>query len=430
MPYLNQGTTMTKRSMSRIFAITLAAMSLLVTALFLWRNSQPLLQTQQQAFLFEPHPRALGIEAKRPIVAATVAEGLYLLSVEKTALTLRMSHDGGEHWMPPTTLNSPDDTVTTSAENAPQLATHGMYAFALWQQRSSSDETQLVEARSSGMGTMPPTKTLVTDKLPTDKTYSGFASLAVASNGDVYAVWLDGRDNTSASTGTFNVYLARSTDRGMTFHRNVRVATLACPCCRPSVTITADGKVYVAYRHVYGDNERDIAVAASTDHGDHFGPPVRIANDRWKLFGCPESGPVAAAQGNKLLIVWYTATGGHPGIRLTVSRDGGKTFSKELFVSKGIENANHPYLSTADDGTIVVVFSGRRPTQHGAWNSLTPFAFRIDPKGHVSSTTIVPADTSGERYPTTSLSPNGDIYIVKSGTDATQASLTRGTSQQ
>lgn len=419
---------MTKRQTSRIIAIILAAALLPAIAFFIWQHTQPLIQTRQQAFLFEPHPRALGIEAKRPIVAATVAEGLYLLSIENTALTLRMSHDGGEHWMSPTILSSPEDTVTTSAENAPQLATHGMYAFALWQQKSHSDETQLVEARSSGMRTAPTIKTLVTDKPATDKTYSGFASLAIAPNGDVYAAWLDGRDNTSATTGTFNVYLARSTDRGVTFHRNIKVATLACLCCRPSIAIAADGKVYVAYRHVYGDNERDIAVATSTDHGDHFGPPVRIANDRWKLFGCPESGPVVAAQGNKLIVAWYTATNGHPGIRLTASRDGGKTFSKEISVSRGIENANHPYLTAADDGTVAVVFSGRQPTQHGEWNGITPFVFRIDTGGHISSTTSIPADASGERYPTASLSSNGDIYIVWSGADTTQASLTRGTS--
>jgi len=420
---------MTRSSINRTIAISLAAASLLVIAFLAWRRTRPLIQTQCQAFVFEPHPHPLGIEAKRPIVAATVAGGLYLLSTENTALTLRMSHDGGEHWMSSTTLNTPGSIVTTSAENAPQLVAHGMYAFALWQQKNNAEETQLVEARSSGMGATPPVTTQVTDKPATDKSYSGFATLAVAPNGDVYAAWLDGRDNTATSTGTFNVYLARSTDRGATFHHNIKVATLACPCCRPSVAVAADGKVYVAYRHVYADNERDIAVATSTDRGQHFGPPVRIANDRWKLFGCPESGPVAAAQGNKLIVAWYTATGNRPGIRLTSSSDGGQTFSKELSVSKGIEGANHPFLSMADDGTIALVFSGRQTTKTGDWTSFTPYALRIDRKGDVSATTPIPADASGERYPTASLSPDGDIYAVWSGPDATQGSLTRGTSQ-
>lgn len=420
---------MTRSSINRSITISLAVAFLAVITLFAWKRTRPLIQTNSPAFRFETHPRTLGIEAKRPIVAATVAGGLYLLSTENAALTLRMSHDSGEHWMPPITLSTAGSTVTTSAENAPQLATRGMYAFALWQQRSNADETQLVAARSSGMGTTPPVTTVVTDKPATDKSYSGFATLTVAPNGDVYAAWLDGRDNTSASTGTFNVYLARSTDRGATFHHNVKVATLACPCCRPSVAIATNGKVYVAYRHVYGDNERDIAVAISTDHGEHFSQPVRVANDRWKLFGCPESGPVVAAQGDKLIVAWYTAAGGHPGIRLAASRNGGGSFSKEISVSKGIEGANHPYLSMTDDGAIALVFSGRKTRQSGDWNSITPYALLIDAKGRVFGPTPIPADASGERYPTASLSPDGNLYVVWSGTESGDASLIRGTAQ-
>jgi hypothetical protein len=417
---------MTRSTIYRSIAITLAVVLLPVIGFLAWQHTRLLTQTRDQAFTFEQHPRSLGIDAKRPIVAATVAGGLYLLSVEDSALTLRMSHDGGEHWMTGTALNAPGSSVTTSAENAPQLAARGMYAFALWQQRNGDEGTQLLVARSSGMGGQQPSSTLVTDKPTTDKSYAGFATLAVASNGDVYAAWLDGRDNTSPSTGTFNVYLARSTDHGATFHRNVKVATLACPCCRPSVAIAADGKVYVAYRHVYGDNERDIAVSTSTDHGEHFGQPVRVADDHWKLFGCPESGPVAAAQGSKLIVAWYTAADRRPGIRLAASRDGGQTFSKEISVSDGIEGANHPYLSMADDGTIAVVFSGRQATEHGDWNNITPFVFRIDTRGRISATTRVPTDTSGERHPTASLSADGDLYVVWSGMDGTQASLIRG----
>lgn len=418
---------MTRSSMKRSIAIVLAIAALAIVAALAWRRSGPLVQTHRQTFRFEQHAHALGIEAKRPVVAATVSGALYLLSVEKSGLTLRMSHDGGEHWMSPTTLSTPASTVTTSAENAPQLATHGMYAFALWQQRSDAAGTQLMEARTTGMGA-PPRATVITDKPAADKSYAGFATLAVAPNGDVYAAWLDGRDNTSVSTGTFNVYLARSTDHGATFQHNVRVATLACPCCRPSVAIAADGTVYVAYRHVYPDNERDIAVVTSTDRGDHFGQPVRVANDRWKLYGCPESGPVAAVQGSKLIVAWHTAAGGHPGIRLAASRDKGKSFSKELFVSKGIDNANHPYLSMADDGTIAIVFSGREP-RHGDWSGLTPYAFRIDTGGHVSAVSPIGADASGVRYPAASLSSDGNLYVVWSGTGRSNVTMIRAAAQ-
>jgi hypothetical protein len=422
---------MNRRSI-RIIAGSLLIALLLATGFLLWRRSQTLVKTEEQAFVFEPHPRVLQVGGKRPVVAATVTGGLYLLSVENDsdpALTLRMSHDGGEHWVSPTALSSPGAVVTTSAENAPQLIARGMYAFALWQEKNETTGTQLRVARSSGMDAKTPDSALVTDKPATDKSYSGFASLAVAPNGDVYAVWLDGRDNTSAATGTFNVYLARSTDRGVTFHGNVKVATLACPCCRPSIAISSDGRVYVAYRHVYGDNERDVAVATSTDAGEHFGEPVRVAADRWKIFGCPESGPVVALQKEKLIVSWYTAAGEQPGIRLAASRDGGKSFSREIVVSRGIQSANHPFLASRDDGTIAIAFSGRLPSQTGTWEEVRPFVFRIDTRGHLSAVSRVPADAAGDRYPTLSLAPDGDAYVAWRSVDAAKVSLVRAVSR-
>ncbi len=423
---------MNRRSI-RLTAGMLSIAFVLAAGFLIWRHSQVLVKTRDRAFVFEPHPRALQITGKRPVVAATVTGGLYLLSVETSggaeALTLRMSHDGGEHWMSPTALSSPEAMVTTSAENAPQLAARGMYAFALWQEKNDATGPQLRLARSSGMDGKAPISTLITDKPATDKSYSGFASLAVAPNGDVYAAWLDGRDTTSAASGTFNVYLARSTDRGLTFHRNVKVATLACPCCRPSVAISDDGTVYVAYRHVYDDNERDVAVATSTDRGEHFSEPVRVATDRWKIFGCPESGPVVAVQGGKLIVAWYTATGEEPGIRMAASRDGGRSFSHGIAVSKGIQSANHPYLASREDGTIAIAFSGRLPSQTGEWEAVTPFVFRVDAGGHVSAVSRVPADEAGERYPTLSLAPDGDVYVVWSGIDTAKTSLVRAVSR-
>jgi BNR repeat-like domain len=427
--------------MNRKAAVKITVAIALLSALtagsfFLWRRHQPLVMTHSQAFLFEPHPRAIDLVASRPIVAATVTGGLYLLSVEKqpgadqsNTLNLRMSHDAGEHWMAPTSLSAPGALVNTSSENAPQLAAHGMYAFALWQEKSAAGATQLKVGRSTGMDSSPASAAVVTDKSPADSTYSGFASMSVAPNGDVYIVWLDGRDDTSKATGTFNVYLARSTDRGVTFRHNVKVAALACPCCRPSVAIAPDGHVYVAYRHVYTDNERDIAVSTSTDKGEHFGDPVRVASDHWKLYGCPESGPVTAIQSGKLVVAWFTAAEDHSGIRLAASVDGGKNFSRELLASPGIQAANHPYLSVSDGGTIAMAFSGRLANNSGFWDDVSSFVVRVDNTGHISQPAKVPSNGGASRYPTISLASDGDIYVAWSTEDSKIALLARGVSR-
>ena len=398
--------------------VCLVVVALATVAAFKLREHRrgELVFTQAPAYQFEPHTLTTA-EAKRPVVAATASDELYLLAVENHAgnstLYLRMSHDQGDSWMQPQLLSSPDASVNASAESAPRLAAHGMYAYALWQERSDKNGPQLRMARSSGMAGKPPTAISVTDTPPDSKAFAGFASLGVAPNGDVYAVWLDGRDNTVAKTGTFNVYLARSTDKGLSFHKNVKVASTACPCCRPSVAFGPSGEVYIAYRHVDGENIRDIAVVVSHDQGDHFSDPVIAAHDNWKIVGCPESGPVATVQNGKLIVAWYTAVD-KAGIRLAESADQGKTFSPEFNVSGNVLDANHPYIASSEDGRVALVFSGRIPGSDGSWGTLRVFAVGISPDGRVSMPEEVPGDTNGDHYPTVTVAQGNRIFVAGS----------------
>ncbi|WP_263409709.1 sialidase family protein [Terriglobus tenax] len=384
-------------------------------------------------FHFEPQAHVLPLTLVRPVVASGVNGDLYLLGVDRSGgaskLALAVSNDSGDHWGQPAVLNPDGTTISTSAENAPQVAARGMYAYALWQQRDAAGATTLQFARSMPAMSHPPHIASPVDKPATDTSYTGFASFTVAPNGDIYAVWLDGRAPASAP-GTFSVYLARSTDKGMSFQPNVRVATTSCPCCRPAAAIAPDGTVYVAYRHVYDDNERDIALVTSHDGGQHFGEPVRVSTDRWKLFGCPESGPVVAVQNNQPLVSWYTASEQKPGIRFAASTDGGRTFGPARQVSEGILSANHPYLSQREDGSIAISFSGRAAGQTGTWSPLVPYLYSVNAKGALSRAATLPSVLSGGRYPAAAIAQDGATYVVwSSEDDQPKTYLQRATAQ-
>ena len=73
-----------------------------------------------------------------------------------------------------------------------------------------------------------------------------------------------------------------------------RVATDVCFCCKTSVAIAPDGTSYVAFRHIYPTNLRDMAVARSIDGGRTFEAPVRVSEDQWQINACPEDGPSIA----------------------------------------------------------------------------------------------------------------------------------------
>jgi hypothetical protein len=166
----------------------------------------------------------------------------------------------------------------------------------------------------------------------------GLHSLAVADSGRVYVAWLDDRNvkqpepsegggHTHAEPNR-ELFFASSADGGRTFSANVKIADEVCPCCKTSLAVGDDGRVYAAWRQVLPGNLRHIAVASSDDGGSSFSPAAVVSDDRWELQGCPVSGPSLAAAGGALRVLWYTAgEAGVPGLYWSESRDGGHTFS-------------------------------------------------------------------------------------------------------
>jgi hypothetical protein len=182
------------------------------------------------------------------------------------------------------------------------------------------------------------------DKVPNSH---GMHSLAIAQDGRVYAVWLDERNVRQPMPSTKaeghhmesnrDVYLSYSTDGGRTFSANRKVATEACPCCKTSLAIAADGTLYAGWRQVLPGSFRHIAVAASNDGGTTFSRPVIVSDDHWVLQGCPVSGPslsVDRASGN-LKVVWFAAgEGDAPGVYFAQSSDKGRSFSARQLLSQ------------------------------------------------------------------------------------------------
>ena len=132
-----------------------------------------------------------------------------------------------------------------------------------------------------------------------------------------------------------------------------------CYCCKTATAFGLAGEVYVAWRHVYSGNLRDIAFASSGDGGRTFVPPVRVSEDKWAINGCPEDGPVLAVdRQSRVHIVWPTVVseGGEMVKALfhAVSRDG-RTFSERMRLPTNGQ-ANHPQMAFAGDGSLTVAW--------------------------------------------------------------------------
>jgi hypothetical protein len=188
-----------------------------------------------------------------------------------------------------------------------------------------------------------------------------FHNIAVGPDGTIYVAWLDGRAREAAqadeeAAGTVRpvgttpghahdaagvpgteVWVAASTDGGMTFSEGTVVARGTCQCCRTTIEVAGDGTVFVAWRDISPDGERDIALATSTDGGATFSAPVRVHHDGWVIDGCPHSGPsLAVDTAGRVHIAWYTGAETNPGLFYAVSEDGGRQFGPPETLVAGV----------------------------------------------------------------------------------------------
>jgi hypothetical protein len=185
----------------------------------------------------------------------------------------------------------------------------------------------------------------------------------------------------------------------------------------------------VFWRQVYPGSIRDMTVAVSSDSGQTFSPPKRVAEDNWKINGCPDSGAATARSGNRVYVAWLTeASSEISGVRLTWSDDGGKSWAPALLGSKGVLDANFPALAAGGDGKVELVFQGRDSKQQAGWSNVGIFAVEIGKDGRLSQPLAIPGIPSSATRPAIASGSGGRLYVSWTGEDksARAVFLSRG----
>jgi len=306
------------------------------------------------------------------VVWAAMTEG-------QTNIHAAVSEDDGTTFAAPVRVNDVEGDARVNGEQAPRVAV-GKDIVVAWQSRHTG-ASQIRVARSTDGGRTFGKADTIHDAALTGA--RGWSSLVLDEDGAAHVAWLDGRNAgkpaaTSAGNGDHAAgggHMHSEPTRQDIFHMTLwadgrrqesPVAANVCFCCKTSVTTGPGGVVYVAWRHIYPVNLRDMAVASSTDGGRTFSQPVRVSEDGWQLDGCPEDGPsIAAGPDGTLHIAWPTIVdkgGLRKGIFYSYSTDGGRTFATRLRMDTGedVTNASHPQV-TVVDGRVAVVWDESRP---------------------------------------------------------------------
>jgi hypothetical protein len=414
---------------------TLYALSAILILLFLLSVILHKSTVAAARFNFENTPKAIFTDvqvaaSQKPQLARSPSGVLSVLAVADTKGLRRLiytrSQDDGDHFSPSLHVSADGSNVIASGENIPSLIQVPTGLYATWQERTPEERHRIMFSRSADMGLSFEKPVEVTDSRGT--AFNGFSSMNVAPNGDIYVVWLDGRDQPEPE-GTLGLYLAKSSDGGRSFETNSRIVLGACPCCRPAIAFGETGQIYVSWRKVFAGDVRDVVLATSNDGGLTFSVAKKVGEDQWVVHGCPDSGPSMANIGRRLYIAWYSEGNRTAGIRIAVSDDGGKTFSLPDLASRGVFSANHPQLSIFNNDHILLTFQGRQEEKpEGRWTPLQIFVATLDPLGQGASPEALPAVDSSAFYPSTLPAGPDRIFIAWTGLkdNAPTIELSRG----
>ncbi len=181
-----------------------------------------------------------------------------------------------------------------------------------------------------------------------------FFDLTTLKNGELAAVWLDGR---FGKTIKGSALFFASTEKGKGFTTETCLVKGTCECCRTNLIKDEKQNLHLAFRNIMyplshsGKQVRDMSYLFSSDQGKTFSALKTISNDNWEVEGCPHSGPSLATTPDAVHGAWFTA-GGTPGIYYTKAALEGD-FTKRTLIST---HGRHPQLSVLSDGKLALVF--------------------------------------------------------------------------
>lgn len=197
-----------------------------------------------------------------------------------------------------------------------------------------------------------------------DKTQTehGFVSLIPLAEGRLGAIWLDGRnlqnmketDEHAPAPESMTLRYAAIDARG-NLSDEAQLDDRVCECCQTSAAITSQGPIAV-YRDRSESEVRDIYVVRQVNGS--WTTPQPVFADNWQINGCPVNGPAIAAEGNRVVVAWFTSAADQARVKVAFSQDAGATFGKPIQVDEGETLGRVDVLMLTDGSALICWLSG------------------------------------------------------------------------
>jgi hypothetical protein len=371
-----------------------------------------------------------------PWVAASgsfVAVAWGATNAEGTDVVVAVSEDAGRTFAAPVRVNLVAGEAHLGGEFPPRVALTPRAGSTqpdiavLWTSRAGTTEIKSARSRDGGR-TFEAPQVLQAAAAPGTR---GWPALTLDRNGTAHSIWLDHRGLAAGNTSESGHDKHRGTHDGVAMAQKSglfyasgstsasgehELAKGVCYCCKTALTAGPDGTLFAAWRHVYEGNMRDIAVTVSRDGGKTFTAPVRVSEDKWAINGCPDDGPaIAVDEQGTAHLVWPTVIGGENpegALFYSSTRDGEHFTARVRIPTLGSPKPTHPQIAIDPEGRIVVAWD---ELVQGRRNAVA----RVLTRGADGSATfgeVITLDTDGSAvYPVLAATTRGLVAVWTTG---------------
>jgi len=279
-------------------------------------------------------------------------DGVFWTVFEYKDKVFLTSSTNGVSFTTPIAVNDSLEPIYTGGENRPKIRLGNKGEFYIsWTKKMPGRFTGDIRfTRSVDFGkSFSPVKTINDDNLVTGHR---FETLNVSKDGTVFLAWIDKRDriiesnkNKKTPKMTASIYYTYSTDSGLSFSKNQRLASGTCVCCRIASEPSGKNSLSLLWRNVYDDNIRDHTMA-KINSSSIVKKPIRATYDDWKIDACPHHGPALVEDKDATThITWFTASDTRKGLFYsTITSD--KDFNKEPKHISNHPTAGHPSITS------------------------------------------------------------------------------------
>src|SRR5215208_2322134 len=338
-----------------------------------------------------------------PQLAATEGGNVYVVWVDKNILYFKSSSDYGSKFNTSIIL-SKNGNLTSS----PQLAaTEGGNVYVVW-----VDKNILYFKSSSDYGSKFNTSIILSKNV----NLTSSPQLAATEGGNVYVVWVDKKNN-STYGGDTDIAFKWSKDAGQTFKSKKLSRGLSASSLSPQLAATEDGNVYAVWvdkknNSTYG-GDTDIAFKWSKDAGQTF-KSKKLSRG---LSASSLSPQLAATEDGNVYVVWVdkknnSTYGGDTDIAFKWSKDAGQTFkSKKL--SRGLSASSlSPQLAATEDGNVYVVWVDKKNNSTYGGDTDIAFKWSKDAGQTFKSKKLSRGLSASSLSPQLAATEDGNVYVV------------------